>query len=59
MKKTLGILTFIIVIALIGIFTLNKGYESKTIIQSKENKNKNIIVLGSEPGSNNSSCYSC
>lgn len=49
MKKTLGILTFIIVIALIGIFILNKGHESKTIIQSKENKNKNIIVLGSEP----------
>lgn len=51
MKKILGILSVIIVIVLIGIFILNKENENKMITQSEENKNKNIIVLGSEPES--------
>ncbi|EPZ60382.1 FAD dependent oxidoreductase family protein [[Clostridium] sordellii ATCC 9714] len=51
MKKILGILSVIIVIVLIGIFILNKENKNKMITQSEENKNKSIIVLGSEPES--------
>ncbi|MFR3568580.1 MAG: FAD-dependent oxidoreductase [Paraclostridium sordellii] len=51
MKKFLGILSVIIVIVLIGIFILNKENKNKMITQSEENKNKSIIVLGSEPES--------
>ncbi|MEG1311605.1 MAG: FAD-dependent oxidoreductase [Romboutsia sp.] len=49
MKKGLGLILTIVITIVISIFVLNKLKEKNTDFQIKENNNKNVIVLGSEP----------